>query len=180
LPPAAHSPAPGSPAPLVVARVGLISDTHGWLDPRALAAFEREEPLAAIVHAGDVGASPEVLWELGALAPVSAVLGNCDRPIPGFDLLGVARLTVAGVRIGVIHDFADLGPIPEDLDAVVRGHSHIPSVQWHARVLVVNPGSATQRRNQASCTVAVLDIWAAREFAVRVVELDEFGPRVRE
>jgi putative phosphoesterase len=175
----AHRSAPApdrSPAPV---RVGLVSDTHGWLDPRALAALEREEPLAAIVHAGDVGAAPQVLYELGALAPVTAVLGNCDAPIPGFDLHGFARITVAGVRIGVIHDFADLGPMPDDLDVVVRGHSHTPSVQWHGRVLVVNPGSATQRRRQPSTSVGILDIAPGCELSVRIIELDEIGPRLR-
>jgi len=173
------APAPG-PAPARVTRVGLISDTHGWLDPRAVAALEREEPLAAIVHAGDVGADPQVLYELGAIAPLTAVLGNCDAPIPGFDLPAFASLKVAGKRIAVIHDLADLGPIPEGVDVVVRGHSHIPGVQWHGRALVANPGSATQRRKQPSCTVGVLEIEPDGEIRVRIVELDELGARVRD
>jgi len=161
------------------ARVGLISDTHGWLDPRAVAALEREEPLAAIVHAGDIGADPQVLYELGAIAPVTAVLGNCDAPLPGFDLPRLASLLVAGRRIAVIHDFADLGLIPDGVDVVVRGHSHVPSVQWHGRVLVVNPGSATQRRRQSSCTVGVLEIAKDGSLDARIVELDELGARSR-
>lgn len=160
-------------------RVGLISDTHGWLDPRAVAALECEEPLAAIVHAGDIGAAPQLLYELGAIAPVTAVLGNCDGLMPGFDLPRLASLIVAGKRIAVIHDFADLGPIPVGIDAVVRGHSHIPGVQWHGRVLVANPGSATQRRRQPSCTVGVLEIAQDGSLDARIIELDGFGPRLR-
>ena len=174
-------PAPASPAEnrAEVTRVGLISDTHGWLDPRAVLALEREEPLAAIVHAGDIGVSPEVLYELGAIAPVTAVLGNCDSAVPGFDLSSFTTLAVAGKRIAVIHDFHDLGPIPEGVDVVVRGHSHVPGVQWHGRVLVANPGSASQRRSQPSCTVGVLDFAADGGLGVRIIELDEFGPRSR-
>ena len=160
-------------------RVGLISDTHGWLDPRAVAALEHEEPLAAILHAGDIGASPQILYELGAIAPLTAVLGNCDAPIPGFDLPGFAQLTVAGKRIAVIHDFKDLGPIPEGIDVVVRGHSHIPSKQWHSSVLVVNPGSATQRRSEPSCSVGVLEIAEDGALTERTVWLDDFGSRLR-
>ena len=162
-----------------VVRVGLISDTHGWLDPRAIAALEREEPLAAVVHAGDIGASPQIIYELEAIATVTAVLGNCDAAIPGFDLPSFASLTVSGRRIAVIHDLSDLGPIPDGVDVVVRGHSHIPGVQWHGRVLVVNPGSASQRRKQPSCTVAVLDIAEGGELSARIIDLDEFGPRLR-
>ena len=131
------------------------------------------------MHAGDVGATPQVLYELEAIAPVTAVLGNCDTPIPGFDLPAVASLTVEGKRIAVIHDFTDLGPIPDGVDVVVRGHSHIPSAQWQGRVLVANPGSASQRRSQPSCTVAVLDIAENGDLDVRIIELDELGPRLR-
>jgi uncharacterized protein len=163
-----------------VTRVGLVSDTHGFLDPRAVAAFELEAPLSAIVHAGDIGISPSIIYELEAIAPVTAVLGNCDAQMPGLDLGRVARLKVAGVRILAIHDFADLGEIPDDVGVVVRGHSHIPGVQWHGSVLVVNPGSATQRRRQPSATVGILEI--AEEDAridARIIALDEFGERAR-
>ena len=166
-------------APAVVARVGLVSDTHGWLDPRAIAALESEVPLAVIVHAGDIGSDPAVLWQLEAIAPVTAVLGNSDSGVPGWELAALARLTVASVRILALHDFSDLGPIPPDVDVVVRGHSHVPSVQWHGRTLVVNPGSATQRRSQPGCSVGVLDIAEDRSVSARIIALDEFGARVR-
>lgn len=163
----------GSPAGRTF--VGLISDTHGHLDERVMRVFSalaEQGSLAAIVHAGDVGSDPGVLWELGALAPVTAVLGNCDHPLPSLDLAAVARTTVAGVRILVIHDFADLGQIPEGTDVVVRGHSHIPSVQHRGDVLVVNPGSASQRRRQPSRSVAVLEIGDGAPPAARIVMLD--------
>jgi putative phosphoesterase len=158
-------------------RVGLISDTHGWLDPRAVEAFRREAPLAAIVHAGDVGSHPSVLYELEEFAPVTAVLGNCDAGLPGFALEGLARVRVGDVRIVVVHDLSDLGHIPDDADVVVRGHTHAPSVQWHGRVLVVNPGSASQRRRQPSCTVAVLEIAERYGAQARIVSLDDIAPR---
>ena len=163
------------PTPHSPVRVGLISDTHGTLDSRVAVAFAQEGPLAAIVHAGDIGASPDVLWELEAIAPVTAVLGNCDIALPGFDLGAVARVTVAGTRILAIHDFADLGPIPADVDVVVRGHSHIPSVQWHGERLVVNPGSASQRRRAPSRSVAILELGEGRRPSARIVALDDFA-----
>ncbi len=157
-------------------RVGLLSDTHGQLDPRVLTVFAAEGPLAAIVHAGDVGGDPGVLWDLEALAPVTAVLGNCDHGLPGFDLQGIARVTLGGFRILVIHDFGDLGPIPDDADVVVCGHSHIPSVRSSGDALVVNPGSASQRRRQPSRSVAILELANRRAAEVRIVMLDDVGP----
>ncbi|MGB8969662.1 MAG: metallophosphoesterase family protein, partial [Candidatus Sulfotelmatobacter sp.] len=52
--------------------IGVISDTHGLLRPEAIAALCGSEH---IIHAGDVGA-PEILEQLAAIAPVTAVRGN--------------------------------------------------------------------------------------------------------
>ena len=73
-------------------RVGLIADTHGLLRPEVAAAFEAVDH---IVHAGDVG-SPEVLEGLSAIAPVTAVWGNVDRPELRAVLPEVARVTLGG------------------------------------------------------------------------------------
>lgn len=137
-------------------RVGLISDTHGRLDRQAVRTFA-EEGVAAILHAGDIG-GPHILYELGAVAPVTAVLGNNDYPMPGLDLETVARVRVGGVRFLVIHDFLDLGPIPGDVDVVVCGHTHRPRNEWHGSVLVANPGSASQRRSMPNRSVGIIDI----------------------
>ena len=58
-----------------MARVGVISDTHGLLRPEATRALRGVD---LIVHAGDVG-SAEVLERLRAIARVVAVRGNNDR-----------------------------------------------------------------------------------------------------
>ena len=54
--------------------VGVLSDTHGHLYPRVR---EMLEGVDHIIHAGDIG-SAEVLTGLKAIAPVTAVRGNCD------------------------------------------------------------------------------------------------------
>jgi putative phosphoesterase len=157
-----------------ISRIGLISDTHGVLDPRAVSVFAAER-VDAIVHAGDIG-SDHVLYELEQVAPVMAVLGNCDREIPGWDLARVANTTLCGARIVAIHDFCDLGPVPDWIDVVVCGHTHRPRNEWHDRTLVVNPGSASQRRSQPSRSVAILEIPEDEEPNVRIVELDDVAP----
>lgn len=149
-------------------RVGLVSDTHGTLSDAVIEALTGVD---AIIHAGDVCAA-DVLWALEAVAPVTAVAGNCDRgPIPGWDLPLVVRVTIGGVRFLAIHDFGDLGPIPEDVDVVVCGHSHKPREEWHGRVLVVNPGSASQRRSQPHRTVGILEIAGGSPGAFRLIAL---------
>jgi len=57
-------------------RLGVISDTHGLLRPEVFEVFKEVDH---ILHAGDVG-KPEILIELEAIAPVTAVYGNVDPP----------------------------------------------------------------------------------------------------
>lgn len=153
-----------------VIRAGLISDTHGRLDPRALDVF-REAGVSAIFHAGDVG-RVDVLWELEAVAPVTAVLGNVDRePLPGWRLEGLARVRVGGARVLIVHNIRDLAAIPDDVDVIVYGHSHIPKIERRGSVLLVNPGSASQRRMMPSTSVGILEVGEDGTVSARVVEL---------
>ncbi len=77
-------------------KIGVISDTHGWLDPKIPATFAG---VAHILHAGDIG-SDAVTADLGKVAPVTAVLGNTDSS-PAFRLTEV--VTVAGRKFLVHH-----------------------------------------------------------------------------
>ncbi len=126
--------------------VGLISDTHGWLDPQIHEAFAS---CSAIVHAGDIG-KREVLDELEQIAPVHAVKGNIDGGDLRFLPLELV-VEIGGVRIAVLHIAGDPKrprPAARDLirrespDVLVVGHSHIPVVGRVGETLWINPGAA--------------------------------------
>src|SRR5207244_12911147 len=59
---------------MVLMKIGVISDTHNFLDPKIPKLFAGVEH---ILHGGDIGL-PWVILELEAIAPVTAVLGNTD------------------------------------------------------------------------------------------------------
>jgi putative phosphoesterase len=124
--------------------IGIISDTHGLLRPEALQALRGSDH---IVHAGDVG-SPEILQQLGAIAPVTAVRGNVDMGEWARKLAETEVLEVGGVSIYVLHDLAqlDLNPKAAGLKVVVYGHSHVPKQEERDGVLYFNPGSAGPKR----------------------------------
>jgi uncharacterized protein len=147
-----------------VARIGLISDTHGLMRPEALAALAG---VSHIVHAGDIG-SGEVLSQLRAIAPVTAVRGNNDkaswaRGIPETDVL-----EVEGRTIYVLHDLKelDLDPVAAGFSVVVTGHSHKPAISKKDDVLYVNPGSAGPRRFKLPISLAILEIGRTEARAV--------------
>jgi putative phosphoesterase len=125
------------------ARVGLISDTHGLLRPEALRFLRRADH---IIHAGDIG-KPEILEELRALAPLTAVRGNNDRERWATRVPQTAVLRIGQVAIYVLHNLAelDIDPVGE-YNVVVSGHSHRPMIKERDGVLYVNPGSAGPRR----------------------------------
>ena len=132
-------------------RIGLLSDTHGYLDPKVLEYFAECDE---IWHAGDMG-SLAVMDELAEHKPVRGVYGNIDgtkiRTVYPLDL----RFTVEGVAVWMTH----IGGYPGRYDKRVReilqngpppklficGHSHILKVMRDPKynnMLTMNPGAA--------------------------------------
>ncbi len=149
-------------------RVGLVSDTHGHLDPKLATLFACCD---AILHAGDV-VRPEVLEALRAVAPVTAVRGNNDEGLPALALLPETALVQLGALTAlVVHDLGArdrpsqparailAGRRPE---IVVHGHSHRPGASLHGGTLFVNPGSAGPRRFSLPRTAAILAVEGRR------------------
>lgn len=155
-------------------RIGLISDTHGLLRPQVLELFAGVD---RILHAGDVE-DPDILIELGAVAPVSAVWGNVD----GWDVREVTaerqRLEVEGVVFHLVHGHQYpaasaevIVPAIKEADVVVFGHSHRPEIVWVGGRLAINPGSAGPRRFTLPVTVAIVEVDGAKADA-RIVDLE--------
>jgi putative phosphoesterase len=130
-------------------RIGVISDTHGYLDPRVLEEFAGVDH---IIHAGDI-MDAATLEALGSIAPVTAVGGNMDDGKLG-KLPREVTGKVGGVRFLVGHKRKRLmkrlltGKVDglgkhESPDLVVCGHDHLPAAEWVDGTLFLNPGSAS-------------------------------------
>jgi uncharacterized protein len=149
--------------------VGIISDTHGLLRAEAIAALRGSQ---LIVHAGDIG-KQEVLDQLRALAPTSAVHGNVDTQGWAARLPTTEVVEVGELRLWLLHDISelDLDPVAAGFAAVIFGHSHQPLIEMRDGVLFLNPGSAGPRRFRLPVTVARLVV-AGRTIRPQIVELD--------
>jgi putative phosphoesterase len=149
-------------------RIGVISDTHSLLREQAREALAGVE---LILHAGDVG-KPEVLAELGHIAPVLAVRGNVDRGEWANALPETQVTSVGGVWVYMLHDLSrlDVEPAGGGFGVVVYGHSHRARVEQKQGVLYLNPGAAGPRRFDLAPSVAVLEIDGGR-LSARIVEL---------
>lgn len=135
-------------------RLGIISDTHGLLRPEAIEALRG---VAHILHLGDVG-KLEILEQLRALAPVTAVRGNVDKG-PWAESLPLTEVFEwEGHFLYLIHslDELDLNPAAAGFQVVLYGHSHKPTMETKEGVLYLNPGSAGPFRFKLPVTLAYL------------------------
>jgi hypothetical protein len=138
-------------------KLGIISDTHSFLDPRIAEIFAGVDH---ILHAGDVGPH-SLLLELATIAPVTAVLGNTDDGVD-LNLTEVAKI---GGRKFLVHHIVNPHALGDDLririarerpDAVVFGHTHKPFYETINGVLFLNPGYAGKQRFALDRSVAIL------------------------
>jgi len=143
-----------------VARVGLISDTHGHLRPEVFAALEGVE---RVLHAGDVE-NPDHLTDLSVIAPVTAVSGNVDGPAVRSGVPEQVVVVVGGVRVAVIHghqvhpEYRLLLARFPDARVIVHGHTHVPRCDMVGDVLLVNPGAAGNAQKGHAPCVAILEV----------------------
>lgn len=154
-------------------KLGLISDTHGFLDPRLTKIFHGVDH---ILHAGDIG--PDFLIaQLEAIAPVTAVLGNNDNS-PCFPLTQV--VTLGEVKF-LVHHIVTPRALSDELkgrvssekpDVVMFGHSHQQFDQVIKGVRFINPGYAGKPKFGAERSLALLEL-AGKTMELRFVKLSD-------
>ena len=137
--------------------IGVISDTHGYVDPRVLDLFAGVDH---ILHAGDIG-PPSVVTQLERIAPVTAVRGNCDIG-GGFR---ETEVVVLGGRRFVVRHEVDVRCTERELDTLLRrarpdvvvfGHTHRPCIERMGNVLLFNPGYGGKQRFHLPRSVGIL------------------------
>ncbi|WBQ07855.1 metallophosphoesterase family protein [Kribbella sp. CA-293567] len=153
-------------------RLLLISDTHLPTRAKKLpeAVWAAVDEADVVVHAGD-WINVELLDELSERANrLIGCWGNNDGPLLRARLPEVARATLDGVSLAVVHETGQAKGREErceraypDVDVLVFGHSHIPWDTTSQRGLrLLNPGSPTDRRRQPYCTYRTAVIASGR------------------
>jgi uncharacterized protein len=140
-------------------KLGIISDTHGYLDPRVEKLFAGVDH---ILHAGDIG-EPMIELELKFIAPVTACIGNTDL---GLHYKETEAITLAGKKFLVHHivnPFAPSETLAAQLkrhqpDAVIFGHTHKRFAETIGGVFYFNPGYAGKPKLGTDRSVALLHV----------------------
>jgi putative phosphoesterase len=140
----------------------VLADTHIPRRARTLpeGMIPRLKRADLILHAGDL-IEASLLKGLALYAPVRAVKGNVDPP--EVNLPGTLEFDFGGARIAMIHDSGRkegrrrrLARRFPDARVIVFGHSHAPFLEDEDGLLLLNPGSPTDRRRQPRHTFALL------------------------
>jgi putative phosphoesterase len=140
--------------------IGIVSDTHGYLDARVLQAVAHCQ---VVIHAGDIG-NAEVLQQLqGPTRTVIAIRGNNDEPRKWppqdrkilHDLLLEQTLSLPGGNLVVVHGHKQISAarrhqqlrrLYPQARAIVYGHSHRMVLDQEHMPWVINPGAAGKAR----------------------------------
>lgn len=158
-------------------RIGLLSDTHSYLDPQLFTYFEHCDE---IWHAGDVG-NLAVAEQLQAFRPLRIVCGNIDTETS--ELPSHQRFSLEGLTIWMTH----IGGSPPKYNPTVRprlqadspdifvcGHSHILKITRDParhNMLFINPGAAGKTGFHIMRTIVLFSLDTGRISDMQVIEL---------
>ena len=129
-------------------KIGLLSDTHGFLDDKV---FEHFKDCDEVWHAGDIG-TVEVADRLAAFKPLRAVYGNIDGDKLRVMFKQHARWMCEGVDVWMTHIGGYPGKYAREVKPeifmhppklFISGHSHILKVMYDKKLgtLHINPGA---------------------------------------
>jgi hypothetical protein len=164
-------------------RIGLLSDTHGWLDEAVLRHFADCDE---VWHAGDIG-DESVIDTLEAFKPTRIVFGNIDSTQIRKRTQEHLRFTCEGLDVWITHIGGRPGnyatPVRAELKTnapglFICGHSHICLVKYDEahRMIHMNPGAAGKHGFHHIRTILRFEIEAGKVQKAEVVEL---GARVK-
>ena len=161
-------------------KIGLISDTHGFLDD---AVFKHFDKCDEIWHAGDFG--PDVADRLAAFKPLKGVYGNIDGKEIRSALPEHLRFNCEKVDVWMTHIGGYPGKYAPNIKGeiytkppmlFIAGHSHILKVMFDKKIncLHINPGAAG---NSGWHRVKTLIRFCISEEKIHTLEAIEIGNR---
>jgi len=161
-------------------KIGLLSDTHGYLNPKIEKYFANVDE---IWHAGDIGGQL-IIDELEKIAHVRAVVGNIDSVEMRRECPMVLAFNCEGVSVLITH----IGGYPGNYAAAIRqrifentpklfisGHSHILKVMNDKalKMLHINPGAAGKSGFHKVATVIRFVVDGEQIRDLEVIEFDK-------
>ncbi len=163
-------------------RIGLISDTHGFLDPLV---FEYFEKCDEIWHAGDFG-SMAVADQLAEFKPFRGVFGNIDDAELRATYPEHERFTCEELDVWITHIGGHPGRYDRRVSKQIRsnppglficGHSHILRAMKDGEMVHLNPGAAGHQGFHVERTMMRFEVHGLKIRELEVIELGARGAK---
>jgi len=159
-------------------KIGILSDTHGYLHPKI---FDFFSAVNEIWHAGDIG-NIQTAFELAAFKPLKAVYGNIDNTEVRMTYPLVQTFTTEEVKVLITHIAGTSNTYSELVKELISnhqpgilvcGHSHILKVKYrqNEKLLHINPGAAGVSGFHHVITMIRLEIEGSKIQNLEVLEL---------
>ena len=164
-------------------KIGLLSDTHGYLDPKIFSYFDACDE---IWHAGDAG-DLALVRSLEAFKPLRIVYGNIDDRSVSARCPEDLRFQCEGITVWITH----IGGRPPNYNPRVKkllradppgifvcGHSHMLAITRDANfnnMLYLNPGAAGNHGFHKVKTLIRFDVDGTKIHQMEVIELGKRG-----
>jgi uncharacterized protein len=164
-------------------KIGLISDTHSYLDAKVFDYFKNCDE---IWHAGDIG-DPEIIHSLEKVKPLKAVYGNIDNKDLQIKFPEDLWIECEGLTVWMTH----IGGAPPNYnprikkilkekvpDLFICGHSHILRIKRdsnYKNMLYLNPGAAGNHGFHLTKTIVRFEISKKEIKNMEVIELGKRG-----
>ena len=145
-------------------KIGVISDLHGKCPKNIFAALSG---VSLILSLGDIE-NEDIITDLGAVATVISVRGNCDT---GFDISkypAERELEILGLKIYMCHVLGVAAN--RSADIVLYGHTHVAENEIRGGVLYFNPGSASRPR-KGNASVGIIEISENKIMEREIIEI---------
>lgn len=154
---------------VIAVKIGIISDTHSNKHPEKVMDFINHNlnDVDLIMHAGDYTNS-KLIELIRRYKPFVGVWGNVDGTPVRHLLKEKEVLGISGYQIGLFHGHGTLRNSPlenayqqfkaDNVDIIVFGHNHQPTVQYKNGILMLNPGSLSRKRKEPWYTYIILNL----------------------
>jgi uncharacterized protein len=131
-------------------RIAVIADTHNSLPEKVVEAIRSADE---IWHLGDV-TSEAIIDRLAGLGPrLRVVRGNCDE---NTDWPLEETVEIESMRFRLIHIPPKV--LPEGVDVLLHGHTHVPRDEKLSGVRFLNPGTVGKPNKGAPSSYAWLSV----------------------
>lgn len=159
-------------------RIGILSDTHGYLDENI---FDYFKDVDLILHAGDIG-TQDVTDKLKAFKPLYAVYGNIDGQELRAEFPENQLVEIEGCKVFITHIAGAVGKYnarvnniiqQQKPDVLVCGHSHIVKVIKDPKYgfLHINSGAAGVHGFHKMRTIIRFEIENGKPQKMELIEL---------